>query len=388
MKIVNIFAKNIEQSAFEQIESISKSPAIDGNIAIMPDAHAGAGCVIGFTGRYSNFIIPNIVGVDIGCGVTLFSIGKREKIDFGKLDKFVRLHIPSGFASRAAYNEIKDFVPQALFGEIMEFCKELNTTFYKALEIKENVLTEKQIGTLGGGNHFLEIAVERNSKGVENVFLAVHSGSRNFGNKMAQIFQNKAKKYCKDNSITTPNGLEYMPIDSSDGKKYLSLVFAAQQYAQYNRLVMLHIMAKFFEVEINRHSIIESVHNFIDSKDKIIRKGAIKAYKNEKVVIPLNMAKGIIIGKGKGNAEYNFSAPHGAGRVAGRNEMMRKLKAGEVTIGDFKKAMEGVFSTCLSNKTIDESPFAYKTFEDIKEHLEQTVEVDEILSPVYNFKAG
>lgn len=379
---VLIHADVIDDKAKEQIENISKSPAIQGLISIMPDVHAGEGCVIGFTGRFNHAVIPNIVGVDIGCGVSCHSIGIRD-VDFKDFDNYVREHIPLGFKSRNGIKEIALLnTDDAKLVDAMTKATTEPLNFFNDNNVKFSTSPENQIGTLGGGNHFIEIDEDVDKR----KYVIVHSGSRNFGLKVANHYQSKAAELAKAMMLDIPKGLEYLPMDYG-GSDYIKWLHVAQRYAQVNRRMMIEIMLKYFDIKFSPDKFTESIHNFISPKDNIIRKGAISAYEGEKVIIPLNMAEGCILGFGRSKREYNYSAPHGAGRLTGRKEMHRQLESGKVTMDEFKASMNGIFSTSVKESTIDESPFAYKKYESIEKHVNETVEVRTITKPVYNLKA-
>ncbi len=378
---VLIHASVIEQTAKDQIDLMATHPAIRELISIMPDVHAGAGCVIGFTGKFKQSVIPNIVGVDIGCGVMSIRLNRRA-INFEALDKFIRENIPTGFNSRKQ-GDISIVLGNTLFGsEVEDYIEMIN----KAQDfISNNNLTgnpKLQIGTLGGGNHFIEVEKGLN----DELYLTVHTGSRNFGLQVANFYQKKAKILMEEMNISVPKDLEYLPL-SVGGKEYLEMMKVAQKYAYYNRLIMMRLMLGHLTEEYKPENLIESVHNYISFKDGIVRKGAISAHVGEKVVIPLHMGAGIVLGIGKGNKDYNFSAPHGAGRLFGRKEMMRKLSSGDMNMIAYQQSMEGIFSNSITTKTFDESPFAYKDFKDIELHLKETVDVEQIAKPVFNLKA-
>jgi len=375
---VLIHASTIEDGARKQVEAIARHPAIHGLVSIMPDVHAGAGCVIGFTGKFRNAVIPNIVGVDIGCGVCVHELGKID-IDFEAFDEYAREHIPLGFNSHENSMFLKP-LKRTLVEDAVGVAN-LGHYWFTETKAKMSTLPLLQLGTLGGGNHFIEI--DEDSDG--NRYLAVHCGSRNFGLKVANHYQSLAKKLCDEMMIEVPTGLEYLPLRRG-GHKYRQAMILAQKYAQINRRVITEILLRFFKKSFDDALFIESVHNYWSMKDNVVRKGAISAHEGEKLVIPLNMAEGIILGTGKGNPSYNLSAPHGAGRTTGRKAMQRKLAAGEVTLEAFQESMQGVFSTCVDKDHIDESPFAYKSFESISDNLKESVDIDRILKPVYNLK--
>lgn len=368
-----IHANVIESGAHDQIKLIAGSPAIKGLIAIMPDVHVGKGSVIGFTGHFHKAVIPNIIGVDIGCGIIAHPIGKND-INFEELDKYIRENIPLEFGRREIGKKEEFYME-------VEGCDIIIDINAVAKKVSNYSVVYNQIGTLGGGNHFIEIG---ENEGGER-YLLIHSGSRNIGKQIADYYQKKAKELCKAMQVGVPQDLEYLPLEFG-GSDYMHEMRLAQQFASLNRKVMLKIILRYLRINFNEDMLIESVHNFI-GKDDIIRKGAISAYEGEKVIIPFNMAEGSIIGVGKSNKDYNYSAPHGAGRVFGRNVMKNKLRSGELTMKDFEDSMKGIFSTSIREGTIDESKFAYKSYDDIKEHLNETVDIVMRLKPIYNLKS-
>ena len=371
---VLIHARNVESAAFDQIKTIRTHPSMKGLIAIMPDVHGGAGCVIGFTGKFNNSVIPNIVGVDIGCGVITYRLPKNIALDLPAIYDFIEHAIPSGFNSRT----IMVGMPKSMRNTI-DRCEKL----VKDKGLKAN--PSLQAGTLGGGNHFIEI--ERSPR-TGDTYLTIHSGSRKFGLEIAKYHQAKARKLMKDTGIIVPRDLEYLPHNLG-GKEYLSDMMLAQDYASLNRMIMLNAILTHMGLRYDVTSAIESIHNFISPRDKIVRKGAISAHENEKVVIPLSMGKdgGIVLGGGLGNKSYNYSAPHGAGRLFGRREMKRKLKSGELTMPNFEASMCGVYTKAVVEGTIDESPAAYKSEDVIMDYLEETVNVEDIARPIMAYKA-
>ena len=382
---ITIHAELLDQNAREQIELIRHHPAFEGRIAIMPDAHAGAGCVIGFTGRFGCGVIPNIVGVDIGCGVAAVPLARPGRIDFAALDRFIRQQIPLGMTSRTNDRFLRDErLAKSLTTQAAQLCKRIEAEFYQAEKIGKFIPPLLQLGTLGGGNHFIEIGREQVS---DRLYLMVHSGSRNLGKRVAELFQAKARRFTEQHQIQVPRGLEYLPQQAGGGD-YIRCMQAAQAYARLNRRCMLAIMLGFFGQELDEAQVVESVHNYISEQDGLVRKGAISAQAGERVIIPLNMADGTILGTGKGNPAYNRSAPHGAGRLHGRKEMFRRLKEGQFNMRQYADSMQHVFSTSITRDTFDESKFAYKPFTAIERHLQETVEIGQILQPVYNLKAA
>lgn len=352
----NIYADVVEQSALDQIKGYLDNPVSEWqNIAFMPDLHAGAGCVIGFTASLNEFIVPNLIGVDIGCGVRSVCIGKVD-VDFQKLDDFIKQDIPSG----KRINERHVGWDKELLNKATEVCESTN----QKIEYVKNSLR-----SLGGGNHFIELGEDE----LGNKWLTVHTGSRNFGLKVAKFHQDKANKI-------NPNG-DLSWLCDKDAESYMHDMAVAQRFASENRRLILQRIIQ--GMGFKEESVVESVHNYIDFESGIIRKGAVSARFGELVVIPWNMRDGMIIGEGKGNPDWNHSAPHGAGRTMGRNEAKKKL-----TLDEFKDTMSNVWSSCVSDRTLDESPMAYKDHTQVEKYLHETVEVIYRVKTLYNFKAG
>lgn len=375
--IYNDFA---EEGAISQIISLLNQPmAKDAHVRVMPDVHAGAGCVIGYTAKLTDKVVPNLIGVDIGCGVLAVRLSK--KFDLDDIEKFTKENIPTG--SRVRGEDARKF-DKDFHERVLKVCRETGQDFHRVM---------KSLGTLGGGNHFIEIDEDNEGK----FWLLAHTGSRNFGKKIAEFHQDVAKSinYRKNDIDTlkqkytgeelrlaiealpkTTSGLEWLEGDNFS--KYLEHMMVAQEYASINRNIIIEdISAKY-----GYDNIVESVHNYIDLKNGIIRKGAISAQKGEKVIIPLSMKDGAIIGTGKGNEEWNFSAPHGAGRKMSRSEAKKTL-----SMEEFEEQMKGIKSSCIGLSTLDESPMAYKDPIEIIRHLEPSVEIVRTLKPIWNFKA-
>lgn len=372
-----IMADDVDESVTTQVYSMLNSVAFSNtNIVIMPDCHSGAGSVIGLTMPLNDYVIPNVVGVDIGCGIKGINLGKLESIDFEKLDEFIKLNIPSGF-SRHQISDKNGTLYQGNFEACSARSLLMANLVMTCLRIGQDLDTVlSQLGTLGGGNHFIEI-----DKSVDgNYWLIIHSGSRNFGLKVANYFQKLAKDQ------TGQGELSYLGSDEFGfGGIYLGDMAIAQEFAKLNRNIMARrIVERFFKLDYKQCEQIESVHNYIatNTVNRILRKGAISAELGEKVLIPLNMAKGTIIGVGKGNQDWNYSAPHGAGRIMSRGEAKRSLD-----LDDYRSSMEGIYTSCINTGTIDEAPMAYKNADIIKQAIEPTVEILEVVKPVYNFKA-
>lgn len=391
---LKIFAKTIEESAKQQIKQFANLEAFkNSKIRIMPDVHSGAGCVIGFTADLGDKVIPNIVGVDIGCGMLAVNMGKVD-IDLTTVDKFIRTNIPSGMS---VYNQSLITLEESGIKELRCFDRLINRDWL-----------EKSAGTLGGGNHFIEIDVDESTG---DKWLIIHSGSRNLGKQVAEIYQDIAIQKCNDikdevqqliseyKSQGRKKEIEtaiselkaqkpYIPKDlcyvqGEDKDNYLHDMRICQRFSEINKfLIADKILSNFFNGEIvNKMDCFHTMHNYIDDNN-IVRKGAISAQKGERLLIPINMRDGCILGVGKGNEDWNCSAPHGAGRLMSRTEAKDTL-----TMGEYKKAMKDVYTSSVCYETLDESPRAYKPLEEITELIKPTVDIISILKPIYNFKA-
>lgn len=384
-----VFTDNIEEKAMSQIiELCNQEIYKDCIIRIMPDTHAGAGCTIGTTMTIKDKLCVNLVGVDIGCGMRVVNLGKVA-IDFEKLDNFIRDNIPNGQNINDSYEKSNGWE---------ERLKQLKC--YKKIN-KDRAL--KSIGTLGGGNHFIEIDSDEEG----NRYLIIHTGSRYLGKQVAEYYHNLAYEQLTSNSknkqaiiqklkkegkekeireallkLKTPKikkDLAY--LQGKDLEDYLHDMKIVQDYAKANREKIAEKIVSF--IGIREVSMFETIHNYIDLENMILRKGAISSQKNEVVLIPLNMRDGCIIGKGLGNADWNYSACHGAGRI------MSRSKAKEmISLEEFKETMQGVWSTSVKKETLDESPMVYKPKKEIVENLKESIEIIKIIKPLYNFKAN
>ena len=412
---VRIYTDDIEDSASEQIKELLSIDVFSKcKIRIMPDVHAGAGCVIGFTGDLGDKVIPNIVGVDIGCGILVQPFVCKGNMDYHALNEFILHHIPSGRNHR---NSDYAALPDKYIGGYRE-AKEIVKALRCNRELKENKRLYKSVGTLGGGNHFIE--VDRDETGM--YYLVIHTGSRNLGKQVAQIYQKLAVK-CQSgwaelmkeqeqmiaeykaagrkdelqdairqlhNSFkmrkpAIPPDLSY--LESNYREDYLHDMRLCQHWAEINRSLIANLIMDYFiqqgYVEARQDDLaFESVHNYIGD-DNIIRKGAIAAYEGQKCIIPLNMRDGSLICIGKGNTEWNCSAPHGAGR-----RMSRSLAFKTISMYDYRSSMQGIYSESLSEDTKDESPMVYKPKDEIIGNIRDTVDIVNVIKPVYNFKAA
>lgn len=399
MKDLKIFTNNIEEEAVNQINLLLKQePFKDCKVRIMPDVHSGKGCVIGFTADLKDKVIPNIVGVDIGCGMLCVELGNIE-LDLKKLDTIINEKIPSG-------REIRKH-------KVLKF-DEINN-LHCLRELKDTKKFNKAIGTLGGGNHFIEVDIDEDN----NKYLVIHTGSRNLGKQVAEYYQNLAIDLCsgkeemyerreeliksykekgkrqeipkalkelereyKDNMPSLPKELCY--LEGKYREMYLDDMKICQKYAELNRLhISKEILNEYFKDYIFKiEKSFETVHNYISFEDNIVRKGAISAKKGERVLIPINMRDGSIIAVGKGNDDWNNSAPHGAGRIMSRHKAKETFN-----LEEFKESMKDIYSTSVVAETIDEAPFVYKPMQEIIDNIKDTVDIEKIIKPIYNFKA-
>lgn len=351
-----VFTETAEEEALNQIKELCNQESMkESVIRIMPDTHAGNGCVIGSVMSITDKVIPNLVGVDIGCGM-IVSIFNEETIDFEKLDNVIRENVPSGFSVRSTTHKFYNKIDVQ------------NLKCWEHIENKERV--ELSIGTLGGGNHFIEVSTFKNEKA-----LIVHTGSRNLGKQVCDYYQKIAIELHPE----VPKDLAY--LDGEHTKNYLHDMEICQRYAAKNREAIIKEINE--KMGWESKELFSTIHNYIDTKNGILRKGAISAEIGEKVIIPINMRDGSIIAVGKGNSSWLFSAPHGAGRIMSRGQARRSID-----MNDYEKSMEGIWTSCVSEKTIDESPMTYKPIAEILENIRDTVTVCEIIKPLYNYKAN
>lgn len=393
-----IYADTIEENAAEQIELLCNQAFVKGSrMRIMPDVHAGAGCVIGFTADLGEMVIPNIVGVDIGCGMLTVALGRVE-IDFAKLDEIVRAHIPCG-------THVRD-------SRAIKFPALQELHCYRSLKNTRRI--ERSIGTLGGGNHFIEVGRD----GEDHSYLVVHTGSRNLGKQVAEFYQHMAYDLLCGKDRLFEQQKELIAAYKAAGKRdalqaavralhagfkaeatavpkelcyltgeyrgmYLHDMKICQAFAACNRAAIADaILQNYFGKPLCAYPWFETVHNYIDLEKNLVRKGAVSARIGEKLLIPINMRDGSLLCIGKGNEEWNCSAPHGAGRLYSRTNAKERF-----TVDEFQKSMEGIFSTSIGEATLDESPMAYKSMEDIVNNIAPTAEIVARITPLYNFKA-
>lgn len=390
--VAKVYTDNIEQATYAQVLNLMNQKFAEGStFAIMPDCHAGAGCVIGLTMKLADKAVPNLVGVDIGCGMLVVKIDKSFVFDMPKVDRIWHEDIPSGMNHRTTKHKFADLA------KIENILAPINVEKLKL-----------SIGTLGGGNHFGEIDVDDEG----NYYIVIHSGSRHLGIEVCKYYQRMAIEYHKgkkksDASIiqqlknegrqyeieavlkANKDALPSIPDDLAylEGQQlgdYLHDMKIAQEYAVWNREAMMDVLLQ--GLGIGKDAILEkfcTIHNYIDVDNRILRKGAISLQRDEVAIIPMNMRDGSLIVRGKGNPEWNFSGPHGAGRLMSRSEAKESL-----SIDEFKKSMGGIYTTCVDTATIDESPMAYKPMDEIVRNIGSTAEIVKTITPIYNFKAA
>lgn len=356
-----VFTGNVEETAIGQIETLCNQEFVEESIIrVMPDVHAGAGCTIGTTMTIVDKVVPNLVGVDIGCGIEVIRL-KDKKIDLCELDDLIYERIPSGFNIRDKEHG---------------FNEEIDLNLLKCRDKMNLNRARKSIGTLGGGNHFIEV----NKDSEDNLYLVVHSGSRHLGHQAATFYQKEAFKDLKrERKTDMPRDLAYVYGDMFND--YLHDMKIIQRYADLNRKAMIHEIAKGMGLKLL--SQFTTIHNYIDTDSMILRKGAVSAKRGQVLLIPINMRDGSLICIGKGNPDWNYSAPHGAGRIMSR----RQAKA-TFTLNQFKETMDGIYTTSVNRDTLDECALAYKPMEEIIENVGDTVDIIEIMRPIYNFKAA
>lgn len=387
-----VFTEIIDEGAISQIIALCNQPVSENSrIRIMPDVHAGAGCTIGTTMTVTDKAVPNLVGVDIGCGMETVCL-KEKHIEVQKLDKLIYEKIPSGFEIRDKahrYNERIDLTKLYCYDHI------------------NPVRAERSIGTLGGGNHFIE--ADKGSDG--SIYIVIHSGSRHLGVETAKYYQEEAyrrlnksskndiealiaqlkaegrekqiqselKKLANTKRTDVPKHLAY--AEGELFEQYIHDMKLVQEFAMLNRKAMMDEIIKGMGLHVKEQ--FTTIHNYIDTDNMILRKGAVSAQKGERLLIPINMRDGSLLCTGKGNEDWNYSAPHGAGRLMSRSQAKESF-----TVSEYKKQMKGIYTTSVNSGTLDECPMAYKSMEDIVNNIGDTVEINDVIKPIYNFKAG
>ncbi len=387
-----VFTDVADETSIQQIETLCNQEFIKGSkIRIMPDVHAGAGCTIGTTMTIKDKVVPNLVGVDIGCGMETILL-EEKSVDLEQFDRFIYANIPSGMNIRKHPHKY------SLDVEIDEL---------KCLHYIKEFRALKSIGTLGGGNHFIEIDKDDEN----NLYIVIHSGSRHLGKEVAEYYQEEAYRElnnCSKRKIDSfidelkaqgrqaeieksiaelkkqvlsdiPKALAYASGYLFDN--YIHDMKIVQKYAVMNRKAMADELIKGLGLTVKEE--FTTIHNYIDTDSMILRKGAVSAKKGEKLLIPINMRDGSLICIGKGNKDWNCSAPHGAGRLFSRTQAVKNF-----TVEEFKQSMDGIYTTSISEDTLDECPMAYKTMDDIVNNISPTADIIKIIKPIYNFKAG
>ena len=387
-----VFTDVVDEASISQVLLLLNQEFVSGSkIRLMPDIHAGAGCTIGTTMTVTDKIVPNLVGVDIGCGMETIRI-KESHIELKKLDKLIYEKIPSGFNVREKTHR---------------YYEEINLEDLFCIKHIDPRRAEKSLGTLGGGNHFIE--ANKDSEG--KIYIVVHSGSRHLGLEVANYYQEEGYKLLNgsakkdiDNLIADlksqgrereiqkaiaalkntkrtdiPKQLAY--VSGELFEQYIHDMKIVQRYAELNRQAMMDEIIKGMKIHVTEQ--FTTIHNYIDTKAMILRKGAVSAKEGEKLLIPINMRDGSLICAGKGNDDWNQSAPHGAGRL-----MSRSAAKESFTVSEFKQQMNGIYTTSVNRDTLDECPMAYKGMSDIVDNIGDTVDVIQVIRPIYNFKAG
>lgn len=387
-----VYTDIIDEESVAKIISFLNQPMCSGSsVRIMPDVHAGAGCTIGTTMTITDKAVPNLVGVDIGCGMETVKL-KEKHIEPEQLDKLIYAKIPSGFEIREKPHR---YVERTDLGSL--YC----------LKHIDLLKAEKSVGTLGGGNHFIE--ADKGSDG--SVYIVIHSGSRHLGLEVAKYYQNEAYRRLNKSSETEIN--ELISRLKAEGKQkqiqtelkklgntkttnipkhlaytegelfeqYIHDMKIVQEFALVSRQAMMNEIIKGMGLHVTEQ--FSTIHNYIDTENMILRKGAVSAQKGERLLIPINMRDGSLLCTGKGNPDWNYSAPHGAGRLMTRSDAKQSF-----TVSEFKKQMKGIYTTSVNAGTLDECPMAYKPVEAITENISETVTIDDIIKPIYNFKAG
>jgi RNA-splicing ligase RtcB len=376
-----VYAKALETSCENKIRQYLDHPGFsDTTVRIMPDVHLGKTTVIGWTATYTSRIIPSVIGLDIGCGVCACNLG-RGNLRFDKLDAFIRKNIPAGQDVRQSLHEGLDDINAfaasvghagggaSKLADAEKFTDAIGALCEKQKHGPERIFAS--LGTLGGGNHFIEVDLDEN----HNRWLLIHSGSRILG---AQTFEYHQILALRETGADSP--IKY--LSGGYANDYLADMRVVQHYARVNRALMTQTIAKgFFKLDIRETEYRDSVHNYIDAESSIIRKGAISARKDEPLVIPFSMAEGAVLARGKGSAAWNYSAPHGSGRKKNRADSRG------LSLDEYRKEMRGVWSSVICKDTLEESPMAYKKAKDVLDYIGETVTVEQRLKPLYNFKA-
>lgn len=354
-----IFTDDAEEYALAQVKMICDNQVAEGSkIRLMPDIHPGKAGPVGLSMTITDKIIPQLLGVDLGCGMTCVKLNKNNA-DFRKLDRVIRENVPSGFAIRKEPHYMAEEFPW----EKLRCAGHINRQ--KA---------ERSLGTLGGGNHFIEL--DKNEDG--DLYLVIHTGSRHLGAEVAEYYTRLAHTSLKEQGAEIPYCMSYLEGDKKDA--YVEDVQIVQDYARRNRQIIVREILKGMKWKAEEQ--FSAAHNYLDASG-ILRKGAIAAEKDAKIIIPANMRDGMILGIGLGNEDWNCSAPHGSGRRLKREDVKSQY-----TVSDFKKEMNGIYSSCIGADTLDEAPFAYRSITEISGRIGDTVRITQILKPVYNYKAG
>jgi len=353
-------ATAIDEHALAQIQMLCDNEAFSGSkVRVMPDVHAGKVGPVGLTMTIGDRILPNLVGIDIGCGMTMAQL-REKRVEYQKLDTVIRSRIPSGF------DICRDAHPQGILFDY--------TKLYCHKSIQENKAA-RSMGTLGGGNHFIEL--DQDVEG--NLYVVIHSGSRHLGKEVTDFYLNAGKKSLRKKGISVPHELTYLEGELKE--QYLHDLMLVQEFARQNRSVILEELVKGMKWKVLETA--SCIHNYIEEEGGILRKGAISAREGEPVIIPINMRDGVLLGEGLGNQDWNCSAPHGSGRILKRKEVQSRY-----TLSQFKAEMKGIYSPSINQETLEEAPFAYREMQEIITAVSDTIRIRKIIKPIYNYKAG
>lgn len=356
-----VFANSADKKSISQVINLLNQPFVENQkIRLMPDIHPGTSCTIGMTMTIEDKIVPDLVGADIGCGVNVVYLDCNE-VDLKKLDEVIRKKVPFGYA----INEIPH-----------KFMNDINLTDLDCyFNLEYGAQGNFALGSLGGGNHFIELEKTNNNE----LILVVHSGSRRMGQEVCEYYQKQAWIEFKRKYHTSYQS-DFIYCEGKLFEKYIHDMEIMQEYAFLNRKAIIETILT--NMGLDYTDSFTTVHNYVDLDKMILRKGAVSALKNEKLIIPINMSQGSLICKGKGNSDWNYSAPHGAGRLLSRSQ----AKA-TISLDEFQKSMDGIYTTSISKNTLSESPMVYKPIESILDNIGDTVEILDIAKPIYNFKA-
>ena len=355
-----VFVSELDSATEGQVRALCELPFLkESRIRVMPDTHAGKGCTIGTTMTLHGCVVPNMVGVDIGCGMETLILENR-RMELPKLDSLIHAEIPSGMKVRQKPHR---------------FAEEAGLNALRCAKHVREGYAAQSVGTLGGGNHFIEVDKDEDGR----LYLVIHTGSRHLGVEVCEYYQNAGFQALRKQGSDIAQAVAYVSGELFDD--YIHDMKIVQRFADLNRRAIAETIVKGMKLDVADR--FTTIHNYIDTDNMILRKGAISARAGERMLIPINMRDGSLLCTGLGNDDWNQSAPHGAGRLYSRNEAKNQF-----TVNEFKKQMQGIFTTSVNKDTLDECPMAYKSMESIVENIGPTAKIERVIRPVYNFKAG